>query len=140
MISLTSDQTSRLLELITQLREQNAKLESRVKELENEIARLKKLNPQPDIKANRPPKTDEKPEDSSQSVDDDEVQNTPKSEVNRPKESTPRHRTQPARPPVTEVQRIAPDVIPEGSVRNGYSPFFVQELEMQAKTIRYQLE
>ena len=147
MISATNDQTPKLLELIAQLQqqnlllqEQNAKLESRVKELENEIARLKKLNPQPDIKANRPPKDDEKTEGSSQSGEDDEAQNMPKLKVDRPKESTPRHRTQPARPPVTEVQRVAPDAIPEGSVRNGYSSFFVQELEIQAKTIRYQLE
>ena len=147
MTAPTNDQTPKLLELIAQLQqqnlllqEQNAKLESRVKELENEITRLKKLNPQPDIKANCPSKADEKSEDLSQSVDDVDVQEMSTLEVDRPKESTPRYRTQPARPPVTEVQRIAPDVIPEGSVRNGCSPFFVQELEIQAKTIQYQLE
>ncbi len=51
-----------------------------------------------------------------------------------------RQNTKPDKPPVTEETVIAPCSIPEGSIRQGREPFYVQELEIHAKSICYWLE
>lgn len=61
----TENQSCNLLELITQLQQQNVRLQelvveqkARIEVLENEIIRLKKLNARPNIKPNSNPTDD----------------------------------------------------------------------------------
>ncbi|USE36167.1 hypothetical protein [Endozoicomonas sp. SCSIO W0465] len=53
--SLDNLSTEKLLALITQQQDHSVQLQERIKIPENEITRLKKLNPKPDIKPNTKP-------------------------------------------------------------------------------------
>ncbi|USE35425.1 hypothetical protein [Endozoicomonas sp. SCSIO W0465] len=130
--SLDNLSTEKLLTFITQQQEHIVQLQERIKILENEITRLKKLNPKPDIKPNTKPsdKHDDSGNnnDDSQSHDhesdeepesDDSELSDGKSDVDKPNHHTKRQSTKPDKPPVTEEAVIAPDSIPEGSTRHG---------------------
>lgn len=151
--SLDNLSTEKLLAFITQQQEHIVQLQERIKILENEITRLKKLNPKPDIKPNTKPsdshddngnnnddsqshdhESDEEPESADSELSDR------KSDVDKPNHHTKRQSTKPDKPPVTEEAVIAPDSIPEGSTRHGRDAFYVQELELHSKTICYWLE
>ena len=148
MITLPPEDLSpSLLEYIVKQQELIAQLQARIKVLENEIIRLKKLNPKPNIKPNTKPPDDsgsDDPPDSgdSGSTDSPENDDAPdrKSEVDKPDDSTRKKRSQPPSPPVSEEHCLSPEDIPEGSVRHGQDSFTVQELEIKAKTVRYWLE
>ena len=92
-----TDQSSNLLEFIVQ---QQAWIEA----LENEIIRLKKLNPEPDIKPETKPPDDSDPDDSPPGSDgntgpedsEDDDLHIRKSEVEKPDDTTRRQRSQPA--------------------------------------------
>ncbi|MGO0305657.1 TcfC E-set like domain-containing protein [Endozoicomonas acroporae] len=122
--------------------------QTRIEQLENEIARLKKLNTRPNLKPNTKPPEDNdqgtpgagQDENDSDDKPDDSSGDDHKRKVNKPDESTPRQRSQPPCPPVSEEEVIAPEDIPEGSVRHGREPYTVQEMEIKVKTIRYWLE
>ncbi|OED40283.1 hypothetical protein ACH42_17395 [Endozoicomonas sp. (ex Bugula neritina AB1)] len=152
---LTDDLSPNLLEFITQLQAQNVQLkevvvqqQARIEVLENEITRLKKLNTKPNLKPNTKPPEDGDPDTPASDSDKDD--NSNKSEdhsgdnhkptVNRPDELTPRQRSQPDRPPVSEEEIISPEIIPDGSVRHGRESYTVQELELKVKTVQYWLE
>ncbi|MBO9483775.1 hypothetical protein [Salinisphaera sp. G21_0] len=136
----TEDLSPNLLEFIAQLQEQIVGLQelvvqqqTRIEQLENEITRLKKLNTRPNLKPNTKP-----PEDNDQVTPgfgpdendtDDKTEGSSgddhKRKVNKPDESTPRQRPQPQYPPASEEETIAPEDIPEGSVRHGREPYTV---------------
>lgn len=153
--SPNEDLSPNLLEFIAQLQEQNVRLQevvveqqTRIDQLENEITRLKKLNTRPNLKPNTKPPADNdqgtsgsgSDESDSDDTSEDSSDDDHKRKVNKPDESTPRQRSQPQCPPVSEEETIAPEDIPEGSVRHGREPYTVQEMEVKVKTIRYWLE
>ena len=159
-ISLTNNlSTDKLLAFIAQQQEeiirqqeQIVHLQARITILENEITRLKKLNPRPEIKPNTKP-TDTNGDDNENECqsDDNESDDDPvssgseppedrKSDVDKPNHHTKRQNTKPHKPPVTEETVIAPCSIPASSIRQGREPFYVQELEIHAKSICYWLE
>ena len=147
LIARQQAQIAQLQARIVQLMERDVQQQTRIEALENEIIRLKKLNPKPNIKPNTKPPDDsgsDDPPDSgdSGSVDSSGNNETPdrKSEVEKPDDSTRQKRTQPPSPPVSEEHHLPPEDIPEGSVRHGRESFTVQELEIKAKTVRYWLE
>ncbi|WP_051789247.1 IS66 family transposase [Endozoicomonas montiporae] len=148
-IAQQQEQIAQQQEQIVQLKEQAVILQTRIEALENEIIRLKKLNPKPDIKPNtKPPPPDDDPSGSTscldENADDKESEDgesySRKSEVERPDDTTRRQRSRPDSPPVSEEHCLSPDDIPEGSVRHGRESFTVQELEIKAKSVRYWLE
>ena len=131
-------------EQIIQLQEREVQLLARIEVLESEIVRLKKRNPKPDIKPNTKPPDDSDSgngngHNSSQPPENSDEPSR-KSEVEKPDDTTRSRRSSPPSPPVTEEHSIAPEDIPEGSVRHGREPFTVQELEIKAKSVRYWLE
>ena len=150
MITLPPEDLSpSLLEYIVKQQELIAQLQARIEVLENEIIRLKKLNPKPNIKPNTKPPDDsgsDDPPDSgdsgSTSTDSSGNDDAPdrKSVIDKPDDSIRKKRSQPPSPPVSEEHCLSPEDIPEGSVRHGQESFTVQELEIKAKTVRYWLE
>ena len=133
---------------IVQLQEREVQLLARIEVLENEIIRLKKLNPKPKIKPNTKPPDDSdsngSPPDPDESGNTDESEDdnphSRKSEIEKPDDTTRHPRSQPASPPVSEEHNRSPEDIPEGSVRHGREPFTIQELEVKAKSVCYWLE
>ena len=142
--------TENLLTFIARQQEQIVQLQERIIILENEIVRLKKLNPKPEIKPNTKPPSDSDDNRGNPQPPDDEQGEGPdpsdpelanrKCDVDKPNNHTKRQNTKPDKPPVTEGTVIAPDSIPESSIRHGSEPFYVQELEIHAKSICYLLE
>ncbi|WP_145912451.1 transposase [Endozoicomonas montiporae] len=147
-IAQLQGQIVQLQEQVVRLRELNVQQQARIEVLENEIIRLKKLNPKPNIKPSTKPPDDNDPDGSPPSSDGNAETEAPedgesysrKSEVERPDDTTRRQRSQPDSPPVSEEHCLSPDDIPEGSVRHGRESFTVQEFEIKAKSVRYWLE
>ena len=139
-------QTQDLLRLITQLQEQNAQLKEQIEQLEAEIRRLKKLPAKPDIKPNtKPSGNGEDGSDGEQPVpegnDDGDSDSSPKKrKVKKPNENTRKQRKQPPKPPAEHSVTVAASDVPKGSTFNGCTPFYVQELTIQASSIEYLLE
>ena len=148
LIARQQEQIAQQQEQIVQLQERDVQQQIRIEALEAEIARLKKLNPKPNIKPNTKPPDDDDPGSSPPDSDnngkpeasEDGDSLSRKSEVEKPDETTRRQRSQPPAPSVSEEHRITPEAIPEGSVRHGRESFTVQELEVKAKAVRYWLE
>ena len=148
LIARQQEQITQQQEQIVQFQEREIQLLTQIEVLENEIIRLKKLNPKPNVKPNAKPPDDDDPSGSppcsdgnSDAVDSENDDSySRKSEVEKPDDTTRRQRSQPASPPVTEEHCLFPEDIPEGSVRHGRESFTVQELEIKAKSVRYWLE
>ena len=144
-ITLQQEQIAQQQEQIVQLQERDVQQQIRIEVLEAEIARLKKLNPNPNIKPNTKPPDDDDPGSSPPDSDnngkpeasEDGDSLSRKSEVEKPDETTRRQRSQPPAPSVSEEHRITPEAIPEGSVRHGRESFTVQEMEVKARAVRY---
>lgn len=134
-----------LLRFITQQQEQIIQLKEQIELLEAEIRRLKKLPAKPDIKPNTKP-----PDDATDSSDggpstpegDDGAspETSSKQKVKKPNEKTRKQRKQPRKPSVEKSIPIAATDVPQGSIRNGTTPFHVQELTIQTSSIEYLLE
>lgn len=144
----SEDLSPKLLEYITRLQELVVQQQAQIDQLESEITRLKKLNTKPNLKPNTKPPEDnglDTPESGTDENDNnggskDNSDGDHKPKVDRPDESTQRQRSQPQRPPVSEEIIIAPEDIPEGSVRHGRESYTIQEMEIKVKTVRYWLE
>lgn len=134
-----------LLRFITQQQEQIIQLKEQIKLLEAEIRRLKKLPAKPDIKPNtKPPDDDAGSPDGDPSApegnDGASPDTTSKQKVKKPNEKTRKQRKQPRKPSAEKSIPIAATDVPEGSIRNGTTPFHVQELTIQTSSIEYLLE
>lgn len=132
----------KLLRFITQQQEQIIQLQAQVEALEAEVRRLKKLPPKPDIKPNTEPPDDgtgaEQP-----AVENDDSTNpdtSRKRKVNKPDEKTRKQRNQPPAPPPEDSIPVEAADVPPGSTWNGYTPYKVQELTIQASSFQYLLE
>lgn len=111
-----------LYSISDRLLEENWQLKLEIVSLKSEIARLKNRPDRPKIKASK--------------MDDDDPNsgkgdNTPKRKA-EPKEKQEKE--------ITETKIIKVKDIPEGATFKGYKDYDVQELEIKAKNIRYQLE
>ena len=127
-------------EQIVQQQEQIATLQALVETLQAEIRRLKKLPPKPDIKPNKKPKQGESGDNSGSGDDKQPSGNSERPKVNKPNEKTPKHRQQPSKPPIETTLSVEASNVPPGSTRNGFSTYYVQELNIQAITVEYRLE
>ena len=127
-----------------QQQEQIAQLQEKVEALEAEIRRLKKLSSKPDIKPNTRPSDDSghSPGDPLEADQGDEadLDEVPKHKVSKPDERTRNQRKQPPRPPPEKSIPVPASDVPPGSVRNGTTPFHVQDLELKATSVEYLLE
>ena len=131
-----------LLRFITQQQEQIIQLKEQIELLEAEIRRLKKLPVKPDIKPNtKPPDDDTDSSDGGPSTpegdDGASPENSSKHKVKKPNEKTRKQRKQPRKPSVEKSIPIAATDVPQGSIRNGTTPFHVQELTIQTCSIEY---
>ena len=134
-----------LLRFITQQQEQIIQLKEQIELLEAEIRRLKKLPAKPDIKPNtKPPDDDTDSSDGGPSTPEGDDGASPetssKQKVKKPNEKTGKQRKQPRKPSVEKSIPVAVTDVPQGSVRNGTTPFHVQELTIQTSSIEYLLE
>ncbi|USE36346.1 transposase [Endozoicomonas sp. SCSIO W0465] len=134
-----------LLRFITQQQEQIIQLKEQIELLEAEIRRLKKLPAKPDIKPNtKPPDDDTGSPDGDPSAPEGNDGASPdtssKQKVKKPNEKTRKQRKQPRKPSAEKSIPIAATDVPEGSIRNGTTPFHVQELTIQTSSIEYLLE
>ena len=134
-----------LLRFITQQQEQIIQLKEQIELLEAEIRRLKKLPAKPDIKPNtKPPDDDTGSPDGDPSTPEGNDGACPdtssKQTVKKPNEKTRKQRNQPRKPSAEKSIPIAATDVPEGSIRNGTTPFHVQELTIQTSSIEYLLE
>lgn len=134
-----------LLRFITQQQEQIIQLKEQIELLEAEIRRLKKLPARPDIKPNtKPPDDDTGSPDGDPSAPEGNDGASPdtssKQKVKKPNERTRKQRKQPRKPAAEKSIPIAATDVPEGSIRNGTTPFHVQELVIQTSSIEYLLE
>ncbi|MBO9494944.1 hypothetical protein J7438_12740 [Thalassotalea sp. G20_0] len=134
-----------LLRFIAQQQEQIIQLKEQIELLEAEIRRLKKLPAKPDIKPNtKPPDDDSGSSDGAPSAPDGDDGASPetssKQKVKKPNEKTRKQRKQARKPLVEKSIPIAATDVPQGSIRNGTTPFYVQELTIQTFSIEYLLE
>ncbi|AMO58361.1 hypothetical protein GZ77_21810 [Endozoicomonas montiporae] len=129
----------------TQQQEQIIELKELIEVLEAETRRLKKLPAKPDIKPNtKPPDDDpgryEDEEPGAENNDEANSGSSQKRKVKKPNENTRQQRKQPPKSPAEASISIAVTDVPQGSTRNGTTPFHVQELTIQTSSFKYLLE
>ena len=138
-------QPENLLRFISQQQEQIIQLKELIEALEAEIRRLKKLPAKPDIKPNTKlpdddPGSSEGEESVTENNDEGNSDSSLKRKVKKPNENTRKQRKQPPKPPAEKSISIAVTEVPQGSIWNGATPFYVQELAIQTSTVEYLLE
>ena len=144
-LKLQQLQPEDLLRFITRQQEQITQFKEQIEALEAEIRRLKKLPAKPDIKPNnKPPDDDTDSSDADPSApagnDGASPDTSSKKKVKKPNEKTRKQRKQPRKPSANKSIPIAATNVPQGSIRNGTTPFHVQELTIQTSSIEYLLE
>ncbi|MBO9495030.1 transposase [Thalassotalea sp. G20_0] len=135
---------ARLQAQSVQQQEQITQLQEKVEVLEAETRRLKKLPPKPDIKPDtKPPDDSDGPPGTPPATgqgDEAGPDGVPKHKVSKPDESTRNQRNQPPKPPPEKSIRVPACDVPPGSVWNGTTPFYVQDLVIKATSVEYLLD
>ncbi|MBO9484589.1 hypothetical protein [Salinisphaera sp. G21_0] len=141
---LQKELIARLQAQSVQQQEQITQLQEKVEVLEADIRRLKKLPPKPDIKPDtKPPDDSDGPPGTPPATgqgDEADPDGVPKHKVSKPDESTRNQRKQPPKPPPEKSIRVPACDVPPGSVWNGTTPFYVQDLVIKAPSVEYLLD
>lgn len=117
-----------LLNVVSNLQQENQELKTEVQQLKDEINRLKGEQGKPEVKANKKPSSDH----SSEKERKKQPKPKPKRKKRRPHKEVKIDRE--------EILVVPPEKLPADAVRKGYEEVVVQDVVLKTANVRYRKE